>query len=32
MGLRPFKVGTHSNRYYRDEVVAYFERDRLEVG
>lgn len=30
--LRPFKVGTHANRYYQDEVIAYFERDRLEVS
>jgi len=27
--LRPFKVGTWANRFYQDEVVAYFERDRI---
>jgi hypothetical protein len=26
--LKPFKLGNHINRFYADEVVAYFERDR----
>ncbi len=30
--LRPFKVGNHVNRFYADEVIAYFERDRMEVS
>jgi len=29
--LRPFKVGTHANRFYADEVLAFMERDRLGV-
>lgn len=27
--LRPFKVGTHVNRFYADEVVSFMERDRV---
>lgn len=24
-GLRPFKIGTHANRFYKDEVIAFME-------
>jgi hypothetical protein len=29
--LKPFKVGTHANRFCQDEVISFMERDRLEV-